>query len=71
MWNFAKGDGFLKVQQEMLEIFQENAEEQVPVKNIIGDDPVKFCNDIMSQYPDDLWLINSQNKLRKQIKILI
>ena len=71
MWNFAKGDGFLKVQQEMLEIFQENAEEQVPVKNIIGDDPVKFCDDIMSQYPDDLWLITSQNKLRKQIKTLI
>jgi len=68
MWNFAKGDGFMDALEEILHIFQENAAENVPVKNIIGDDPVKFCDDIMAQYPDDLWLITYQNKLRKQIK---
>lgn len=68
MWNFAKGDGFLQILEQILEIFQENAEQNVPVKNIIGNDPVKFCDEIMAQYPDALWLIKSQNKLREQVK---
>lgn len=67
MWNFAKGDGFMKVLNQILEMFQENAQDNVPIKNIIGDDPVQFCDEIMAQYPDDLWLIKIQNKLRKEV----
>jgi len=70
MWNFAKGDGFMDALEAVLQIFQENSAENVPISSIIGADPVQFCDEIMRQYPDDLWLITYQNKLRKQIKAI-
>lgn len=68
MWNFAKGEGFMDALEAVLHMFQESSSENVPVENIIGSDPVKFCDNIMAQYPNDLWIITYQNKLRKQIK---
>mgnify|MGYP005984508965 CR=1 FL=1 len=68
MWNFAKTSKFMDVLEELLQIFQENAAEGVPVGNVIGDDPVTFADTIMAQYPDELWLITYQNHLRSQVK---
>lgn len=68
MWNFANGGGFMDALEEILRMFQESASEQVPVSHVIGDDPVAFADNIMAQYPDDLWLVKYQNKLRKTIK---
>lgn len=67
MWNFAKGEGFMDALEAILHLFQESAADQVPVTQVIGDDPVKFCDDIMAQYPNDLWLITYQNRLRQQV----
>lgn len=71
MWNFAKGSGFMAVLEELLDIFQESAQQGIPVANIVGADPVAFCDEIMAQYPDDLWLITYQNKLRQNIKEIL
>lgn len=68
MWNFAKGDGFMAVLEAILHLFQENAADQVPISQTIGADPVAFCDNIMAQYPNELWLITYQNRLRTSIK---
>lgn len=70
MWNFAKGEGFMDALEAVLHMFQEGAGENIPVSNIVGDDPVEFAADIMDQYPEDLWLTTRQNKLRDTFKKL-
>lgn len=71
MMNFAKGDGFMAILEELLEMFQESAAQNIPVTNIIGSDPVAFCDEIMAQYPDELWLVTYQNRLRQKIKDIL
>lgn len=68
MFNFAKGGGFQVVLDDMLQLFEESAIEQIPVADIIGSDPVDFATTLMAQYPEELWIIKIQNKLRKEIE---
>ncbi|WP_239256797.1 DUF1048 domain-containing protein [Listeria ilorinensis] len=68
MWNFAKGDNFMVVLEDVLEIFQESSIEHIPVSEIVNHDPVEFADTIMEQYPETLWLIKIREKLRKDIK---
>lgn len=68
MWNFAGGNDFQFVLDDLLQLFEESAYEGVPVKEIIGEDPVEFVTNFMAQYPEEQWLIKMQNKLRKEIE---
>lgn len=68
IWNFAKSGAMMNVLEEILHMFQESAAENVPVKQLIGDDPVEFAENIMAQYPEELWLIKYRTRLREQVK---
>ncbi|MDQ0183829.1 DUF1048 domain-containing protein [Cytobacillus sp. FSL W7-1323] len=70
MWNFAKGENFMEVLENMLQLFKESSIEQLPLQDIMGNDPVEFANAIMAQYPEELWFIKSQEKLRLEIERL-
>ena len=70
MWNFGKGEGFQIVFDDLLHLFQESAMENIPLKDVIGEDPVEFADELMAQYPDELWIIKMQNKLRAEFKNL-
>lgn len=71
MWNFGKSAGFQVVFDDLLHLFQESAMENIPLKDVIGEDPVQFADELMSQYPDELWIIKMQNKLRAELKNLV
>ncbi|MCH5462750.1 DUF1048 domain-containing protein [Lactobacillus sp. LC28-10] len=68
IWNFAKSGAMMDVLEEILHMFQESAAENVPVQQVIGDDPVEFAENIMTQYPEELWLIKYRTRLRQQVK---
>lgn len=68
IWNFAKNGAMMDVLEEILHMFQESAAEKAPVKQLIGDDPVAFAENIMAQYPDELWLVKYRTRLREQVK---
>lgn len=68
IWNFASSAGMMDALDEILRMFQESASENVPVQNIVGDDPVEFAESIMAQYPDDQWLFKYRERLRTQVK---
>lgn len=68
IWNFAKSGHIMVALEEMLHMFQESAAEQVPVQNVVGADPVEFAENIMANYPDDLWLIKYRQQLRQRVK---
>lgn len=70
MFNFAKGDGFMEVIYQVLDLLVENSNDQVPLKQVIGEDPVAFADEIMAQYPDELWIVKMQNQLRKSYRSL-
>ena len=42
--------------------------DQRSVKEIIGDDPVTFADEIMAEYPEELWLHKTRETLRKKME---
>lgn len=68
MFNFAKGDGFMVVLEDVLHLFQESAIENIPVKEIVGGDPVEFADTVMAQYPEELWIVKIRARLTEDIK---
>lgn len=67
IWNFAGSGAMMDVLEEVLHIFQESAAENVPVRQIVGEYPVEFAENIMAEYPNELWLIKYRNQLRQKI----
>ena len=67
IWNFAGSGAMMDVLEEVLHIFQESAPENVPVRQIVGEDPVEFAENIMAEYPDELWLIKYRSQLRQKV----
>lgn len=70
MYNFAAGDGIMKVIYDGLSIFEQAAADQAPLKDVVGENPVEFAADLMSNYPEQMWIVKQQDKLRKTIKEL-
>lgn len=70
MWNFWGDDEFQDAFDQMLHMFQEAAYDHIPVNDLIGNDPVKFADELMSQYSEHLWINKMQTKLRNEFKNL-
>jgi DNA-binding ferritin-like protein (Dps family) len=68
IWNFAANGNIMDALEGILHMFQESAAEGVPVGQVIGDDPVEFADNILAQYPDDLWMTKIEKKLRTQVQ---
>lgn len=49
MWNFAAGDGYdmLKVQYDLIELFETGAAEGQPVLAVTGEDVAAFCDELL------------------------
>lgn len=68
MWNFAGGDNFMLVLENILELFQDGARNKSSVTEIIGEDPAQFADNIMAEYPEELWFENARKKLNEKIE---
>jgi DNA-binding ferritin-like protein (Dps family) len=49
MWNFAAGDGYdmLKIQYELIDLFEAGAAEGKQVLEITGEDVAEFCDELL------------------------
>ncbi|WP_300558245.1 DUF1048 domain-containing protein [Companilactobacillus sp.] len=68
IWNFAQTGGIMDGLESTLQIFKECAADQVPINQILGNDPVEFAESIMAESADELWINKYRNRLRIQIK---
>lgn len=50
MWNYAAGDGYdmLKIQYELIDLFETGVADQRPVLEITGEDVASFCDALLS-----------------------
>lgn len=49
MWKFAAGDGYdmLKIQYELIELFEAGAADSKPVLQVTGEDVAAFCDELL------------------------
>lgn len=68
MWNFSSGDGMdsLKVQYELIELFEVGAADGKTVLEITGDDVATFCDGLL--YGTKMWTKKWAEDLNSDIK---
>lgn len=67
MWNFAAGDGadMLKIQYELIELFEVSAADGKHVLDVTGDDVVGFCDELLRE--TKVWTDNYREQLNRDI----
>lgn len=63
----ATGETVVAMLDDLIEIFEEGMKEETPVREIVGDDPVRFAEDFLKNYPANQWAAREQQRLAHSI----
>ena len=68
MWSFADGDGsdMLKIQYDLIELFEVSAAKGKHVLDVTGNDVVGFCDELLRDAK--MWTDNYRNKLNRDMR---
>jgi len=56
------GDG-TAVYADLVDLFEQSATNQTPIRQIVGDDPVEFVETFIRNYPSGAWIIRERERL--------
>lgn len=59
----AKGDVVVRMQSDLVDLFEESAANGAPIRDIFGDNPAEFVEAFIANYSDGQWI----NKERKRL----
>lgn len=60
---FGPGGGGTAIFEDLVELFEESAANQTPIRAIVGDDPVEFIETFVRNYPKGTWIIRERERL--------
>ena len=63
----ATGETVVAMLEELIEIFEQGMKEGTPVREIVGEDPVRFTEDFLKNYPANQWAAREQQRLAHTI----
>jgi DNA-binding ferritin-like protein (Dps family) len=55
---------------DLVELFERGAADGTPIRGIVGDDPVRFVQALIQNYPTSQWIVREQERLTNTIKQL-
>lgn len=59
--------GLMQMFDDLAELFEQSAADGTPVRDIVGDDPVAFVEDFITNYPSGRWLTKERERLNEAI----
>lgn len=65
----AKGDVVMRMYGDLVELFEESAANETPIRDIVGDNPVEFAEDFVANYSDGFWINKERERLTKAIDL--
>jgi DNA-binding ferritin-like protein (Dps family) len=63
----ATGETVVTMLEDLVEIFERGTQNDTPVREIVGDDPVQFTADFLENYPANPWAAKEQQRLAHTI----
>ncbi|MBJ6764464.1 DUF1048 domain-containing protein [Myxococcaceae bacterium JPH2] len=60
------GDG-TAMYADLVDLFEQSAANQTPIRQIVGDDPVEFIEAFVRNYPKGAWIIRERERLTHAI----
>lgn len=61
------GARMLAMFEDLAELFEQSAADGVPVRSIVGEDPVEFAETFAQTYSDGGWIARQRDLLRRRI----
>jgi DNA-binding ferritin-like protein (Dps family) len=52
---------------DLIDLFEQSAANQTPIREIVGDDPVEFIETFVRNYPKGQWIIRERERLTNAI----
>lgn len=62
-----KGGTFVTMLEDLVDLFEQGAADGTPVRTIVGEDPVGFAEDFLSNYAEDQWINKERRRLTEAI----
>jgi DNA-binding ferritin-like protein (Dps family) len=63
----AKGDVLVQMLEDLVELMEQAAADRSPIHSIVGDDPVAFADDFLTNYSDGQWVSRERARLTDSI----
>jgi DNA-binding ferritin-like protein (Dps family) len=68
--NFGPGDGdtLASMVEDLADLFEQSATKEIPIREIVGEDPVDFAEAFLRNYPKGQWIIRERERLTNAIE---
>ena len=53
--------------EDLVDLFEQSAANETPIREIVGEDPVEFLEAFVRNYPDGNWRIRERKRLNDAI----
>lgn len=57
------GQSIAQMLDDLVELFEQNTENHMPLPEVIGEDPVQFAEDFLANYTDNGWVAKERQRL--------
>lgn len=64
----AKGDVLVQMLEDLTDLFEPAAADGIPLRDIVGDDPVEFAETFLRNYSDGQWINKERERLIRAIE---
>lgn len=61
------GDSAASLFENIADLFEQSAADGAPIREIVGDDPVEFIEEMIRNYPEGDWRARERERLAKAI----
>lgn len=63
-----KGDAMIAMFEDLLELFEQSVESGIPIRGIVGEDPVEFAEAFLRNYSEKQWISKERERLNDAIE---
>lgn len=62
-----KGETLMAMLDDLVTLFEQAAADQTSVREVVGDDPVAFAEELLANYAEDQWINKERTRLAEAI----
>ena len=66
-WGPGDADDAASLLENMAELFEQSAADRIPIREVVGNDPVAFIEEMVRNYPSGDWRAKEKNRLIESV----
>ena len=65
--SISKGDVLVTMLEDLLDMFEQAVANETPIRSLVGENPVEFIEDFLTNYSEGQWISKERNRLIRSI----